>query len=291
MLSKELIKTIQRFHFKTKHLASELFAGQYTSAFRGRGMEFAEVREYSPGDDIRSIDWNVSARFGKPYVKMFNEERELTVVLLIDMSGSNLFATKNRLKRDLIAEIAGTLAFLAIRTNDKVGAIFFTSSVNRYIPPKKGSSHVWKLIKEIFSAEVPSRGTNIKSALDYLNRVVKRSSIVFLLSDFIDTGYEKALSITAKKHDLTVIRVEDDAEGKLPDIGFVTFSDPETGEICHVNTSSRKIKRLWKENRRKDVKQLKDICSRSGVSMINMNTSASVTKPLIRYFIERGHRG
>jgi uncharacterized protein (DUF58 family) len=291
MLSKELIKTIQKFHFKTRHFATELFAGQYTSAFKGRGMEFAEVREYCPGDDIRSIDWNVSARFGKPYVKVFNEERELTVVLLIDMSASNLFATKNRLKRDLIAEIAGTLAFLAIRTNDKVGAVFFTSSVNRYIPPKKGSSHVWKLIKEIFSAEASSPGTDIKSALDYLNRVIKRSSIVFLLSDFIDADYEKPLKITARKHDLTLIRVEDDAENKLPEVGFVTFSDPETGEICHVNTSSKKVRRLWEQDRRKYLKQLNDICSRSGVGMININTNASVTKPLVRYFVERGRRG
>ncbi|MCD6225173.1 MAG: DUF58 domain-containing protein [Deltaproteobacteria bacterium] len=290
MLSKDLIKTIQRFHFRTRHLANEMFAGQYTSAFKGRGMEFAEVREYMPGDDIRTIDWNVSARFGRPFVKMFHEERELTVILVIDLSASNMFATKKRFKRDLIAEVAGTLAFLAIKTNDKVGALFFTSSVDKFIPPRKGSAHVWRLIKEIFTPGEYAPGTNIEAALTYLNRTVKRNSIVFLLSDFIDSGYEKALRITSGKHDLTMIRVEDDAEKSLPDIGPVTFTDPESGEICHVNTSNRRVRRLWKEERQKEERDIHSICSRCGVSLIELNTKQSAIKPLMRYFLERGRR-
>ncbi len=290
MLSKDLIKTIQRFHFRTRHLANEMFAGQYTSAFKGRGMEFAEVREYMPGDDIRTIDWNVSARFGRPFVKMFHEERELTVILVIDLSASNMFATKKRFKRDLIAEVAGTLAFLAIKTNDKVGAIFFTSSVDKFIPPKKGSAHVWRLIKEIFTPGEYAPGTDIESALTYLNRTVKRNSIVFLLSDFIDSGYEKALRITSRKHDLTMIRVEDDAEKSLPDIGLVTFTDPESGEICHVNTANRFVRRLWTEESQKKEREIHRICSSCGVSLIELNTNKSAIKPLMRYFLERGRR-
>ena len=290
MLSQELIKTIQRFHFRTRYLANEMFAGQYTSAFKGRGMEFAEVREYTPGDDIRTIDWNVSARFGRPFVKMFHEERELTVILLIDLSASNLFATKKRFKRDLIAEVAGTLAFLAIKTNDKVGAILFTSSVEKFIPPQKGSAHVWRLIKEIFTHKESSTGTDIKAALTYLNSTVKRNSIVFLLSDFMDSGYEKVLKITAGKHDLAMIRVEDDAEKRLPDIGLAAFKDPETGEICHVNTSNRRIRRLWKEERQKKEREIKTICSRCGDSLIQLDTKHSATKPLMRYFLEKGRR-
>jgi len=290
MLSKELIKTIQKFHFRTRYLANEMFAGQYTSAFKGRGMEFAEVREYIPGDDIRTIDWNVSARFGRPFIKMFHEERELTVILVIDISASNMFATRKRFKRDLIAEVAGTLAFLAIKTNDKVGAIFFTSSVEKFIPPKKGSAHVWRLIKEIFTHEESCTGTNIEAALTYLNRTVKRNSIVFLLSDFMDAGYEKVLKIASSKHDLTMIRVEDDAEKKLPDMGRVTFTDPESGETCHVNTSNRRVRRLWKEEREQKGGDIQTICSRCGISLIQLNTKKSAIKPLMRYFLERGRR-
>jgi uncharacterized protein (DUF58 family) len=182
MLPEELLKKIQRFHFRTKRQANDLFAGQYESAFKGRGIEFAEVREYEIGDDIRTIDWNVSARFGRPFVKVFNEERELTVMLLLDLSGSHLFGTKVKFKRELLAEVAGMLAFLAIRTNDKVGGILFSSRVERYIPPKKGTAHVWRLIKEIFTYEPRDLSTNVQAVLTFLNRVVKRQAIVFLIS-------------------------------------------------------------------------------------------------------------
>ena len=271
-------------------MASELFAGQYTSAFKGRGMEFAEVREYAAGDDIRSIDWNVSARFGRPFIKMFHEERELTVILIIDLSASNLFGTRQSLKRDLIAEVAGTLAFLAIKTNDKVGAIFFTSSVDKYIPPRKGSGHVWGLIKEIFSPEALSARTNIDAALSYLNKAQKKSCIVFLLSDFMDNGYEKTLKFASQRHDLTLVQVVDDAENRLPDIGIAAFEDPETGEIFHVNTSNGKIRKMWADDRLKREKAFRDICVKCGVGLIDLNTNASVIEPLTRFFLARGKR-
>ena len=242
MLSAELYKKIQGFHFRTRYLANDLFAGQYESAFKGQGIEFAEVREYQPGDDIRCIDWNVSARFGHPFVKVFHEERELTVMLLLDLSGSHLFGTKNKLKRDLLAEIAGMLAFLAIRTNDKVGAVLFSSQVEKFIPPQKGATHVWRLIKEIFTYEPQQLTTHIDGALSYLNRVVKRHAIVFLISDCMDSGFESSFRLTAKKHDLTVIRICDPAEDELPNLGLMTLRDPETGQIALINTRSQALR-------------------------------------------------
>lgn len=242
MLSEELLKKIQGFHFRTRYLANDLFAGQYESAFKGQGIEFAEVREYQPGDDVRTIDWNVSARFGHPFVKVFHEERELTVVLLLDLSGSQLFGTRGKFKRELLAEVAGMLAFLAIRTNDKVGAILFSSRVEKYIPPRKGAAHVWRLIKEIFTYEPQELTTNIEAVLNYLNRVVKRQAIVFLISDCMDTGFERSVKLTAKKHDLTVIRICDPAEDELPNIGLMTLKDPETGQVALINTRSKSLR-------------------------------------------------
>ena len=238
MLSEEMLKKIQGFHFRTRYLANDLFAGQSESAFKGQGIEFAEVREYQPGDDIRTIDWNVSARFGHPFVKVFHEERELTVMLLLDLSGSHLFGTRGKFKRELLAEIAGMLAFLAIRTNDKVGAILFSAQVEKYIPPKKGAAHVWRLIKEIFTYEPQQLTTNIDAVLSYLNRVVKRQAIVFLISDCMDSGFDRSIRLTAKKHDLTVIRIIDPAKTVLPDIGLMTMQDPETGQVSLINTRS-----------------------------------------------------
>jgi len=290
MLSEELLKKIQSFHFKTAHLANDLFAGQYESAFKGRGIEFAEVREYQPGDDIRTIDWNVSARFGHPFVKVFHEERELTVILLLDLSGSHLFGTRNRFKRELLAEVAGMLAFLAIRTNDKVGAILFSSSVEKYIPPKKGPSHVWGLIKEIFTYEPQDLNTNIDAVLAYLNRVAKRHAIVFLISDCMDTGYDKSLKLTAKKHDLTVIRVSDPAEEELPDVGLVTLRDPETGQVNVVNTRSKRLKKRWTSYRKEHMAYLSDLFNRAGVDMVELSTNGPVVEPLARLFDTRRRR-
>ena len=290
MISVELFKKIQRFHFSTRKMASNLYAGQYESAFRGRGMEFAEVREYQIGDDIRTIDWNVSARFGHPFVKVFHEERELTVMLLLDLSGSHLFGTKRKFKRELLAEVAGMLAFLAIRTNDKVGAILFSSKVEKYIPPKKGGSHVWRLIKEIFTYEPENLRTGIEDALNYLNRVVKRHAIVFLISDCMDTGFERSLRLTAKKHDLTVIRIVDPAEEELPGVGLIRLRDPETGEIAFVNSSSRKFRERWRQYRQERESDLDRLFRKAGLDQVLLYTDGPLVEPLISLFEKRRRR-
>ena len=290
MISVELFKKIQRFHFSTRRMASNLYAGQYESAFRGRGMEFAEVREYQIGDDIRTIDWNVSARFGHPFVKVFHEERELTVMLLLDLSGSHLFGTRGKFKRELMAEVAGMLAFLAIRTNDKVGAILFSSKVEKYIPSKKGASHVWRLIKEIFTFEPENLRTSIEDALNYLNRVVKRHAIVFLISDCMDTGFERSLRLTARKHDLTVIRIEDPAEEELPSVGLIRLRDPETGEIAFINSSSRKFRERWREYSRERKSDLDRLFRKAGVDQVLLSTDGPLVEPLISLFDKRRRR-
>ncbi|MBW2318261.1 MAG: DUF58 domain-containing protein [Deltaproteobacteria bacterium] len=290
MLSEETLKKIQRFHFQTKRLANDLFAGQYASAFKGRGVEFAEVREYQPGDDIRTIDWNVSARFGHPFVKVFHEERQLTVMLLLDLSGSNLFGTVSKFKRELLAEVAGMLAFMAIRTNDKVGAILFSSIAERYIPPKKGVSHVWRLIKEVFTYEPKDLNTNIEGALTYLNRVVRRHAIVFLISDCVDTGFEKSLRLTAKKHDLTIIRISDPAEDELPNVGLIRLRDPESGQSVLINTGSKGINSRWRNYRKDQVAYIGNFAKKAGIDMVELSTAGAVIEPLTRFFDARRRR-
>jgi len=290
MLPEELFKKIQGFHFRTRRLANDLFAGQYESAFKGRGMEFAEVREYQPGDDIRTIDWNVSARFGHPFVKVFHEERELTVMLLLDLSGSNLFGTQSKFKRELLAEIAGMLAFLAIRTNDKVGAILFSSQVEKYIPPKKGAAHVWRLIKEIFTYTPKALDTSIDAVLTYLNRVVKRHAIVFFISDCMDSGFEKSLKLAAKKHDLTVIRISDPAEKALPELGLMSVRDPETGQVAVIDTRSKNLKENWRVHLQNHEDYLTDLFQKAGVDLAEIDTAGSVVEPLTRLFDRRKRR-
>ena len=290
MIPDELLKKIQRFHFRTRHLANDLFAGQYESAFRGQGVEFAEVREYQPGDDIRAIDWNVSARFGRPFVKVFHEERELTVILLLDLSGSHLFGTRGRFKRELLAEVAGMLAFLAIRTNDKVGAILFSSGVEKYIPPKKGASHVWGLIKEIFTYEPDDLTTNLDAVFSYLNRVVKRHAIVFLISDCMDTGFDRSLRLTARKHELTIIRVSDPAEEELPDMGMITLKDPETGQVALINTRSKGLTERWRTYRKEQAAYLSGLITKAGVELVELSTDGSVIDSLTHLFERRTKR-
>lgn len=290
MLNPEVLKKIQKFHFKTRRLANNLFAGYYESAFRGRGMEFAEVREYQPGDDIRTIDWNVSARFDRPFVKIFHEERELSVILLLDLSGSHLFGTKCKLKREVLAEVAGMLAFLAIRTNDKVGAILFSSQMEKYIPPKKGASHVWRLIKEIFTYHPQDMNTNIDTALTYLNRIVKRHANVFLISDCQDYGFEKSLRLTAKKHDLTIIRISDPAENELPDLGMVTLRDPETWQVALINTKNKILRKKWITYQREKDAYLSDLIKKVGIDLVDITTDKPVVEPLTRLFETRKRR-
>lgn len=290
MLSEEMLAKIQKFHFRTRYLANDIFAGQYVGAFRGQGMEFAEVREYQHGDDIRSIDWNVSARHGRPFVKVFHEERELTLMLLIDLSGSHQFGTRGRFKRELLAEVAGMLAFLAIRTNDKVGAILFTSQVEKFLPPKKGVQNVWRLIKEIFTFEPESPKTNINAAFTYLNRVVKRHAITFLLSDCMDEGFDKGFRLTARKHDLTVLHIIDPAETQLPDVGSMRMVDPETGENAIIDTSSKTIRQRFLEEGARHDAYLKDLTSRTGVDLVQLRTDHDVMEPLSRLFLQRRKR-
>jgi uncharacterized protein (DUF58 family) len=290
MLSEELLKKIQGFHFRTRFLANDLFAGQYESAFKGQGIEFAEVREYQPGDDIRTIDWNVSARFGHPFVKVFHEERELTVMLLLDLSGSHLFGTRSKFKRELLAEIAGMLAFLAIRTNDKVGAILFSSEVEKFVPPKKGAAHVWRLIKEIFTYEPQQLTTNIDAVFSYLNRVVKRQAIVFLISDCLDTGFDRSIRLTAKKHDLTVIRICDPAEIELPNTGLITMQDPETGQVSVINTRSKSLREKWRHHYRQHRAELDALFQKAGIDVEDVYTDRSAVEPLTRLFERRRRR-
>jgi uncharacterized protein (DUF58 family) len=290
MISEALFKKIQKFHFTTKRLANDMFAGQYESAFKGRGMEFAEVREYQIEDDIRTIDWNVTARFGRPFVKVHHEERELTVMLLLDLSGSHLFGTRGKFKRELLAEVAGMLAFSAVRTNDKVGAILFSSKVEKYIPPKKGASHVWRLIKEIFTYQPQDLRTNLDAVLTYLYRVVKRHAIVFLISDCLDKGFERPLKLTAKKHDLTVLRVTDPAEEELPQVGFITFQDPETGQVVMINSKGKAFREKWHTYRMDQNRYLNELFRRSGVDFVELSTNGPVVKPLKRLFDTRRRR-
>jgi uncharacterized protein (DUF58 family) len=253
-------------------------------------MEFAEVREYQTGDDIRSIDWNVSARFGHPFVKVFHEERELTVMLVLDISGSHLFGTRKKFKREVLAEVAGMLAFLAIRTNDKVGAILFSSQVEKYIPPKKGASHVWRLIKEIFTFEPQELITDIDAALTYLNRIVKRHAIVFLISDCMDSGFEKSLRLTSKKHELTFIRISDPAEEELPELGLIRIRDPETGQTLLVNTRSKTLKEKWQHYRKSHLDELSGLLRRAGADLVDLRTDGSVVEPLTRLFDRKKRR-
>ncbi len=290
MLPPEVLTKIQNLHFRTKYLANDLFAGQYESAFKGHGIEFAEVREYQEGDDIRTIDWNVSARLDNLFVKVFHQERSLNLMLVLDISGSHLFGTNKRFKRELMAEVAGMLAFLAIKTNDKVGAILFSSKVEKFLPPQKGSTHVWRLIKEIFTFEPTDRATDIDAALSYLNNVVKRHSIVFLISDCIDTGFERSLRITSKKHELTVIRIFDPAEDELPEAGFMTFKDPETGKIALINTRSKDLKAKWHFERENQKTYLEELVRRSGADLVNLATNGPVVEPLVRLFDQRKGR-
>jgi uncharacterized protein (DUF58 family) len=290
MLSPEVFKKIQSLHFKTRRMASDLFAGQYVSAFKGRGMEFSEVREYSPGDDVRTIDWNVSARYAHPFVKVFHEERELTVILMLDVSGSHSFGTAGRIKRELLTEVAGMLAFLAIRTNDKVGVMLFSSKVEKYIPPKKGAGHVWRLIKEIYTYEPKEQNTNLCEALTFLNTAAKRHSIVFLISDCIDEDFEKPLRLAAKKHDLTVIRLSDPAETELPDAGLVSLRDPETGEKIIINSSKKQVRQKWMEYIFSEKRKLKDLLNKAGIDFVELLTNKDVVEPLMKLFEVKGRR-
>lgn len=283
----ELLKKVRRIELKTRGLTNRIFSGEYHSAFKGRGMAFSEVREYSPGDEVRTIDWNVTARFGQPYVKIFEEERELTVILLVDISASDTFGTRRRKKSDLITEICAVLAFSAITNNDKIGVMFFTSHVEKFIPPKKGKSHILRIIRELLEYEPREKGTNITEALRYLNNVVKKRSIAFLISDFMDDHYDEALKPASRKHDLVALHVYDEREQMLPDLGLVPFRDPETGEERWVNTGSKKMREAYAQNAAERMYRAESACKRAGVDRVMIATHESYVKPLKSLFDKR----
>ncbi len=289
METKELIKKVRKIEIKTKGISNQVFAGSYQSAFKGKGMAFTEVREYQFGDDIRSIDWNVTARFNHPYVKIFEEERELTVMLLIDVSGSNVFGSRSKLKEEIITEIAAVLAFSAINNNDKVGVIFFSSIIEKFIPPKKGTSHILRIIRELIDFKPREQGTDIAGALKYMRNVIKKKSIAFLISDFQNQGFGDALSIVSKKHDLVGIRVFDELEKQIPAAGIMRLKDAETGNMVWADTSSNSFREQLKSWNTRHEQYLHNIFKKASVDLASIATHQDYVPPLIRLFKRRIH--
>lgn len=288
METKELLKKVRKIEIKTRRLSNNIFGGEYHSAFKGRGMTFSEVRSYQFGDDVRTIDWNVTARYNEPFVKVFEEERELTLMLIVDVSSSALFGTDSALKKNIITEISATLAFSALQNNDKVGLILFSDQIELYIPPSKGKTHVLRIIRELIEFKPLSKKTDINSALEFLNRVMKKKSIAFLLSDFISSDYEKSLKIVSKKHDLTGIKVYDKFEEFIPNLGLVQMFDQELGEIKLIDTSSSKIRKNYKDQMSLNFKKFNDVFTRNGAGTISCRTDESYIKKLLNYFKNRG---
>ena len=285
--TKDLIKKVRRIELKTRGLSNHIFSGEYHSAFKGRGMAFSEVREYVPGDEVRSIDWNVTARTGHPYIKVFDEERELTVVLVADVSGSGDFGTENQLKRELITEACATIAFSAIQNNDKVGLILFSDQVELFIPPKKGRGHILRIVRELLEFRAQHKGTDVAGALKYLNSVIKKRAIAFLISDLMDEGYEDALKISNRKHDLVVLRTTDPCEQELPSMGLVQFTDPETGERRWVDTGNKRIRDHYRAAALKLQARTRDALRRAGVDHAVISTREGYVKPLMNLFRQR----
>jgi uncharacterized protein (DUF58 family) len=285
--TKELLRKVRIIELKTRGLSEHIFSGEYHSAFKGRGMTFSEVREYVPGDEVRTIDWNVTARFGHPFVKVFEEERELTAMLVADVSASENFGTASQLKRDLITEVCATIAFSAIRNNDKVGLILFTDRVEKFIPPKKGRSHILRLVRELLEFRAVNRGTDIAEALRYLNNVIKKRCITFLISDMLDHGYENVLKIANRRHDLVVLRTADPREDELPDVGLVKFMDPETGLVRWVDTGSRAVRKAYRAAALKHQHRTREILRKAGVDHATISTQHGYIKPLMSLFKQR----
>ena len=290
MSTSALLKKVRKIEIKTKGLSNHIFAGEYHTAFKGKGMAFSEVREYQPGDDIRSIDWNVTARYNSPFVKVFEEEREMTVMLLIDVSASGNFGTQEQFKRELATELAAILAFSAIKNNDKVGVIFFTDKVEQFIPPKKGKSHILRIIREVLAFQPKGKGTDIAGALEYFSAVIKKRSICFILSDFMSNEFDRPLKIASKKHDLVALRIHDTREDTLPNVGLVPMQDAETEKMLFVDTSSKKVRDNFAKNRAQATEKLRKLFPASGVDLIDITTGTDYVKPLINFFKTRGKR-
>lgn len=290
MDTQELLKRVRKIEIKTRGLSNHIFSGEYHSAFKGRGMSFTEVREYHYGDDIRNIDWNVTARFNHPFVKVFEEERELTVMLLIDVSQSDFFGTRGMYKSELMTEISAILSFSAITNNDKVGVIFFSGKIEKFIPPKKGTSHILRIIRELLDFQPEHPGTNIAEALRFFNNVMKKLTISFLLSDFIDQDYLKPLSIAARKHDLVGIHFHDPREETIPDIGLVHFKDAETGKSQWIDTSIASNREAYEDHYRKNLQYMKNSFAKSGVDHLTIQTGQPYINALSRFFKKREQR-
>ncbi len=290
METTELLKKVRKIEIKTRGLSNQIFSGEYHSAFKGRGMAFSEVREYIPGDDIRSIDWNVTARFNHPYVKIFEEERELTVMLMVDISASGDFGTRKQFKRELITEICAVLSFSAIQNNDKIGIIFFTDRIEKFIPPKKGKSHILRIIRELIDFKPEGKGTDIGLALRYFTNMIKKRSISFLISDFLGTGFNDALKIASRKHDLVAIRIYDKYEAQLPDFGLIRLQDAETGNLLWVDSSSYSVREKYSRNWNSRQQELDTLFARSGIDQAKIATDENYVQPLINLFKKREKR-
>jgi uncharacterized protein (DUF58 family) len=290
MLSKELLKQVRQIEIRTKGLVNQVFSGEYHSVFKGRGMEFSEVREYNFGDDIRNIDWNVTARFGHPYIKIFEEERELTVILLVDLSGSLSFGSVDKTKQQIAVELSAILAFSALKNNDKVGLFLFSDKIEKFIPPRKGRKHVLRIIRELLSFKPEGKTTNIKGALEHMNHAIKKKSIVFLISDFMDEGYEKILRIVGKKHDLIGIVINDQREKSIPKMGLVKFTDAETGKERWIDTSSRKVQNWIMQYYAKLISDRKSLFIKSRLDSIEIKTGENYVTPLVNFFRLRERR-
>lgn len=288
MDTKELLKKVRKIEIKTRRLSDHIFGGEYHSTFKGRGMTFSEVRQYQFGDDVRSIDWNVTARYNEPYVKVFEEERELTMMLMVDVSGSQLFGTTNQFKKEILTEISATLAFSALQNNDKAGLILFSDEVELFIPPKKGKSHVLRIIRELLEFKPKSNKTDIAEALKFMTSVMKKKAIVFVLSDFIAEDYERTLKITGNKHDVTGIRVYDQREEEIPNIGMVQMQDAETGKIKLVNTQSKSVRSSYGRYHGERVSYFKESFTKSGCGILDCRVDESYVKKLLGYFKRRG---
>jgi uncharacterized protein (DUF58 family) len=286
----DILKKVRKLEIKSRGLSAEMFSGQYHSAFKGRGMSFSEVREYQAGDDIRTIDWNVTARLGHPYVKVFEEERELTIMLLVDVSGSNQFGTQNQFKSELITEVCAVLAFSSLQNNDKIGLIFFSDRIEKYVPPKKGKSHVLRIIRELIDFKPEHQKTDIAQALRFLNNVNKKRCTAFLLSDFQAPSFDDALKLASQKHDLVALQIADPREAQLPDVGLIRAIDPESGQKVWIDTSSRSLRKNYETHWRKHEELTRATFNRSGVDLAILRTDRSWIQPLSNLLKKRGGR-
>ena len=290
MIPKEILKKVRRLEITTRGMVNDVFSGEYHSVFKGRGMEFSEVREYQIGDDIRTIDWNVTARYGHPFVKVYEEERELTVMLLVDASSSGEFGTFDRMKGEIAVEICALLAFSAIKNNDKVGLIIFTDKVEKFVPPRKGKSHVLRVLRELLYFRPEDKKTDIGFALEYFNRVIRRRSVVFLVSDFLSTEYERPLRIANKKHDIVAIHIVDPREMELPSIGYLELEDAETGEQVLLNTSDHQVRNLFARKTSEAMTRRDKLFKSMNVDSIAIHTNESYFEPLMKFFRMRAKR-